>query len=128
MAKLNRYPDAPAAAAACGRRFLDLAAQAMEERGVANVAISGGSSPMPMFKWMALQPIAWDRLHLFWVDERAVPPSDSQSNYRLAFEALIEPHDREAERHRERDRRRRDDGDDQAGSERRKAKQYTKPR
>jgi len=42
-----------------------------------------------MFQKMAATPFAWDRVHLFFVDERCVPPSDSASNYRMANENLI---------------------------------------
>jgi 6-phosphogluconolactonase len=44
-----------------------------------------------MFEYMAAQSFRWERVHLFWVDERAVPPSDSLSNFKLANETLIEP-------------------------------------
>jgi 6-phosphogluconolactonase len=44
-----------------------------------------------MFQKMAATPFAWDRVHLFFVDERCVPPTDSASNYKLANENLIAP-------------------------------------
>jgi 6-phosphogluconolactonase len=44
-----------------------------------------------MFQSLALLPVDWRRVHLFWVDERCVPPDDAASNYKLAKENLIAP-------------------------------------
>ncbi len=82
------FPDAQRAAEASGDRILELLRNAGSSP---TLAISGGSSPKLMFEYMARQPFAWGSLQLFWVDERAVPPSDSQSNFKLANETLIEP-------------------------------------
>ncbi len=54
-------------------------------------AISGGSSPKPLFARMASLSVEWDRVHIFFVDERCVPPDDDQSNYKMAMEHLIGP-------------------------------------
>ena len=56
------------------------------------VALSGGSTPKLMFQILADQfrdDVSWDRTHVFWSDERHVPPDDPESNYRLAHEALL---------------------------------------
>lgn len=87
----NRYPDLPAAARACAQEILAQLGAALRARGAATLAVSGGSSPAPMFEELARQPFDWDRVHLFWVDERAVPETDPQSNYRLAWECWIAP-------------------------------------
>lgn len=57
----------------------------------ATLAISGGSSPRPMFDLFARTSFPWDRVQLFWVDERAVPPTDEQSNYKLADDVWLTP-------------------------------------
>ena len=44
-----------------------------------------------MFDEMAKSPFSWDKVHLFWVDERAVPPTDEESNYKLALDHFIMP-------------------------------------
>ena len=85
------YPDATVAASACGGYILDKLGEAIRGGGKASLAISGGTSPALMFREMARQSFEWDRVHLFWVDERAVPPTDSQSNYRMADENFITP-------------------------------------
>src|SRR5215813_1766260 len=61
----------------------------MGARGRASLAISGGSSPKPMYEYFARTRFDWDRVHLFWVDERGVPPTDKQSNFRFANETWL---------------------------------------
>lgn len=85
-----RYPDAPSAAAACGDRILELLDQARRARGAATLAVSGGSTPRLMFESIARRPFDWNAVSLFWVDERMVPPTDVQSNYRMTREALLD--------------------------------------
>jgi 6-phosphogluconolactonase len=85
----HRYPDAHGAAEACGKRVLELLEAAIEERGAAALAISGGSSPKPMFQSFARSAFPWERVHLFWVDERGVPPTDEQSNFKLASDTWL---------------------------------------
>ncbi|MEI9976475.1 MAG: 6-phosphogluconolactonase [Ignavibacteriota bacterium] len=64
---------------------------AIAANGKASLAVSGGSTPKLLFQKMAATPFDWSRVHLFFVDERCVPPTDSASNYKLANENLIEP-------------------------------------
>jgi 6-phosphogluconolactonase len=82
-------PEAAAdAAARCVLEGLD---EALSLREWATLAISGGSAPKILFPKLAAAPIRWDRVHLFWVDERSVPPDHADSNYRLANELLVIP-------------------------------------
>lgn len=85
-----RFPTAQAAAEACGDRILELLDTARRDRGVATLAVSGGSTPRLMFEWMARRNFDWKGVELFWVDERVVPPTDSQSNYRMTRESLLD--------------------------------------
>jgi 6-phosphogluconolactonase len=55
----------------------------------ATMAVSGGVTPANYFDAMAAARFRWDRVHLFFVDERAVPPDHAESNFRLAEEHLI---------------------------------------
>src|SRR4051812_25361264 len=87
---LFRFPTAQAAAIACGDRILALLDQARRERGVATLAVSGGSTPKLMFQSMAGRGFDWNGVELFWVDERIVPPTDEQSNFRMTREALLD--------------------------------------
>jgi 6-phosphogluconolactonase len=82
-------------AAAAADMFASNAASAAQARGVARIAISGGTTPKAMFALLAdrNQPhfarVPWDKLHLFWVDERCVPPTDADSNYRMTNDAML---------------------------------------
>lgn len=86
-------PDAPALAREAAGRLLAQARAAVESRGRFSVALSGGSTPVGTYRLLAEEPycsqIPWDGVHLFWGDERCVPPDEHGSNYRLAWQALI---------------------------------------
>jgi 6-phosphogluconolactonase len=84
-------PDPQTAASACAEYIFGRLDTAIAARGEASLAISGGSTPKLMFQKMAATPFGWDRVHVFFVDERCVPPTDSASNYKLASENLIAP-------------------------------------
>jgi len=82
-------PEATADAAALS--VVEGLDEALSGREWATLAISGGSAPKILFPRLAAAPIRWDRVHLFWVDERSVPPDHADSNYRLANELLVTP-------------------------------------
>ncbi len=85
------YPDPRAAAEACGHHVVARLEEALSGRPFATLAVSGGTTPRVMFEALAVSRFDWDRVHLFWVDARAVPPTDPQSNYRLAAECFLRP-------------------------------------
>jgi 6-phosphogluconolactonase len=80
-----------AAAEACAQHVLAVLGEAVRANGSATLAVSGGSSPKPMFARMAAAQFDWQGVHIFWVDERCVPPTDSASNYKFVDESLIQP-------------------------------------
>ncbi len=88
-------PTPAATAQAAAQLFLDAAVKAAAARGVARIAISGGTTPKSMFQLLAdpaepfLKQVPWDRIELYWVDERCVPPDNAESNYRMTKEALL---------------------------------------
>ena len=82
-------PDPQTAADACAAYLFGLMDAAITARGRASLAISGGSTPKLLFQKMAATPFEWEHVHLFFVDERCVPPTDSASNYKLANDNLI---------------------------------------
>jgi 6-phosphogluconolactonase len=66
--------------------------EAVSARGRASLALSGGSTPKGLYRRLAQErSLPWDRVHLFFGDERHVPPDHPDSNYRMAKEALIDP-------------------------------------
>jgi 6-phosphogluconolactonase len=83
-------------AASAAEFFASTVAAAVGARGIARVAVSGGTTPKAMFALLAdrsapyFARVPWERLHLFWVDERCVPPTDAESNYRMTEETLLE--------------------------------------
>lgn len=57
-----------------------------------NIALSGGNSPKGLFEKISSKykdEIPWERIHLWWGDERCVPPTDEQSNYKMTVDYLI---------------------------------------
>jgi 6-phosphogluconolactonase len=88
-------PDAAALARRAAQYFAEKSAAASAANGRARIAISGGSTPKAAFAlladtsqpWRAEMP--WNKLDLWWVDERCVPPDDPDSNYRMTREALL---------------------------------------
>lgn len=89
--KIHTSDSALQAAEACGAAIKEFLAAEVAAHGTATLAISGGTTPKHMFAWMSHAGIPWDKVHLFLVDERPVPPAHEQSNYRLALEHLIDP-------------------------------------
>ena len=89
-------PDAAALAGRAAQYFTEMAGEAVAEGGRARIAISGGSTPRATFHLLAdpTQPwrnrMPWGSLDLYWVDERAVPPDNAESNYRMTREALLD--------------------------------------
>lgn len=76
-------------AASC---FADLAQRRVEEAGKFTVALSGGSTPQRLYRRLAgeqFSNVPWDRIHLFWGDERYVSRESEQSNYRMVNESLL---------------------------------------
>jgi 6-phosphogluconolactonase len=94
MAEIQVYPDAAGLARAAAERFVTLAAEAIAERGRFLVALAGGSTPRLTYKLLAsgdfTARIDWPRVHVFWGDERCVPPDHPESNYRMARETLLD--------------------------------------
>src|SRR5689334_3031565 len=88
---LDIAENAQAAANACAAWLLEELRSVLSTASTARIAVSGGSTPKLLFATLARTRFQWDNVHVFWVDERCVPPTDSQSNYKLAKEALLDP-------------------------------------
>ena len=84
-------PDELAEAAA--HAFVEDAREAMAERGRFVVALAGGSTPKATYEILArdhADAVDWTRVHVFFGDERTVPPDHEDSNYRMARAALLD--------------------------------------
>jgi 6-phosphogluconolactonase len=94
MSEVEIFSDRTELVHAEAERIVTLAEEAIRSRGRCLVALSGGSTPRPLYELLATPPFAkridWPHLHLFWGDERCVPPDHPDSNYRMTREALID--------------------------------------
>lgn len=85
------YPSVEQAAQACARHILLRLEEALSGSSTASLALSGGSTPKPMLAALAATRFDWSHVHVFWTDERMVPPADKDSNFHLAEEAFLKP-------------------------------------
>jgi 6-phosphogluconolactonase len=85
---LREFPDRDALVRALTDVCRDAVVAAVEARGRANVALSGGSTPAPLYRALAAEAIDWCRVTLALVDERWVAPDHEASNERLARESF----------------------------------------
>ncbi len=82
-------PDPEALAREATDRFVALARSAIAAHGRFTVALSGGSTPKALYEQLVAQPVEWQHVHVFWGDERCVPPDHPDSNYGMAQRALL---------------------------------------
>lgn len=91
---MNKTVEVVPEQAALIQRSLDLILSKMEtaiqERGLFTIALSGGSTPKPIYEAIATRSLPWDKIHVFWGDERYVPPDDPDSNYLMAGHAWLD--------------------------------------
>jgi 6-phosphogluconolactonase len=84
-------PDALAGAAA--ERITDTLIRILRRKQLATLVLTGGHTPKPIYELLGTNPysarIDWERIHFFWGDERCVPPENPESNFGMAYEALI---------------------------------------
>ena len=94
MASVNIFPDPQRLSQAAAEQFVEIAETAMQARGVFTVALSGGTTPLSLYRLLASEPyserVDWSRTHIFWGDERCVPPDNSESNYLNTKQTLLD--------------------------------------
>jgi 6-phosphogluconolactonase len=86
----------------CANHFIESYHASIQDHDSFAVALSGGSTPRPIYEMLCSTPYAseidWAKVHLFWSDERAVPPTSPDSNFKMAMECgfnkmpLMPPH------------------------------------
>jgi 6-phosphogluconolactonase len=94
-AEVRVFPDAVALNNAGAAEFSRAAREAVATRGRFAVALAGGSTPKGTYQQLAAEErnaasrLPWDRIHVFFGDERCVPPDHPDSNFRMASETLL---------------------------------------
>lgn len=94
MDNIRVYEDQRGLARAAADYAISCYNAAVDNHGYFAVALSGGSTPRALFELLAVpqnaQHIGWSKVHVFWGDERTVPPDHPDSNYHMAKEALLD--------------------------------------
>lgn len=92
--KFLLFTDMDAAGAAAAREIARVLIEAVELRSAGTLVVAGGSTPRPIFERLAdrghAPPVPWHLVHLFWGDERCVPPADQASNYAMVRGSLLD--------------------------------------
>lgn len=93
MADILVFSDANALIEAGAEKFFQIALESIKRYGRFSVALSGGNTPRPLFAALGsaefYSRLAWENVHLFWGDERHVPPEHPDSNYRMIKDVLL---------------------------------------
>jgi len=91
--EVKRFPNLKALSNSAAELILKVADEAIAERGAFTMAMSGGETPRGLYEVLAGPPykdkMQWDKVHLFWVDERCVSDTHPESNFNMAFMTLI---------------------------------------
>jgi 6-phosphogluconolactonase len=92
--EIRILPDGAVIAKRAAQEFVQSAAAAVRAKGSFNVSLAGGSTPKALYTLLVSDPalrsqLPWDKMHLFFGDERHVPPDHLDSNFRMATEAMI---------------------------------------
>ena len=90
----HTFADAESVARGAAEWIAEAAREAVSERGRFSVALAGGSTPRRIYEILAGEDgpgreIDWPKVHVFFGDERTVPPDHADSNFRMANEALL---------------------------------------
>lgn len=90
---LHIHKDPEAIAERAAHLLAAMCEEAINERGLFRMAISGGHTPVPLFRLLTKQDwsdrLPWDKIGIYWVDERCVEPDNPESNYGVARKELL---------------------------------------
>ena len=93
MTDVKVFSNATALAEFAAESFVQLAGESIRQRGLFTAALSGGSTPKLLYKELTASErqrrLAWEKVYLFWGDERCVPPDHLDSNYHMVKETLL---------------------------------------
>lgn len=90
---LHIHKDPAAMAERAAHHLAELCEEAIAQRGVFTLALSGGATPLPLFRLLSgsdwAERLPWEKIILYWGDERCVGPDDPQSNYGMTRKELL---------------------------------------
>ena len=94
MTRIHVADSAEALTLDAAATFIRVTTTAVEDRGRCAVALSGGGTPQALYRALAHTPalrarVPWHGIQFFWGDERVVPPDHADSNYRMAYDAML---------------------------------------
>jgi len=93
MAIIKTFKDSKTLANAAAVHFVECAQEAISNHGFFSVVLAGGSTPRATYELLAtvefVQRIEWEKVHVFWGDERCVASNHEDSNYRMAFDVML---------------------------------------
>jgi 6-phosphogluconolactonase len=89
--QLKISESAASSAQDCADFVVETAGAVLSSHPRFTFAISGGSTPKLLFERLAVSGLDWTKVHVFWVDERCVPPDHQQSNFKLANDTWLRP-------------------------------------
>lgn len=82
--------DTPAVVQRALELVLERVHTAIAQRGLCTLALSGGSTPKPLYEKLATQDLPWEKIHVFWGDERYVPATHPDSNEGMARKVWLD--------------------------------------
>ncbi len=83
------YADKAALVTAATDQVIELIRDAIATHGRCSIALSGGSTPKPIYQALAQADLPWDQLYIYWGDERYVPATHADSNAKMARDAWL---------------------------------------
>lgn len=90
---LHIHKDSAAMAERAAHHLAECCEEAISQRGVFTLALSGGVTPLPLFHLLSspdwAERLPWEKIIVYWVDERCVGPDDPSSNYGMAQRELL---------------------------------------
>lgn len=85
------FPDIQELSAAAAQAISDELIEAIFDRGRATLALAGGNTPRQTYALLAeTENVDWDKVEVYFTDERAIPPTHPDSNFQMACEELLE--------------------------------------
>lgn len=94
MKAIKIFPDLQSWTNEAAATFLHIARESLKKRGVFSAALSGGGTPKPVYHQIGFAgnstQLPWSDIHLFWGDERHVPPEHDDSNFKMVKEQLLD--------------------------------------